>query len=153
MEEIDIQNDQYVRIISFFALASAKVLKKVKSTKNRDTSESTSMNIEGNKPIIGTKEETEILQSEIPERLRYLYVTKSTAVPEDELEVESKWITRKLEKKKKLNLDGDDSLKDQVKLVLRFMKNDFYEVVLIFNNFERNRSCISILTDQTKLLT
>ena len=78
--------------------------------------------------------ESEVLQSDIPERLQRLYGSHPRKVPQEELEVEAKWIARKLERKKKLSLDNDpDPLVSQVFTTLDLMKNQYYEVNLFYD--------------------
>lgn len=76
--------------------------------------------------------ESEVLQSDVPERLQHLYGSRPRKVPQEEIEVEAKWIARKLERKKKLSLDNDpDPLVSQVFNALDLMKNQYYEVNLL----------------------
>jgi len=75
------------------------------------------------------EEETEVLQSNIPERIQLIYGSKPPKVSEDELEIEAKWITKKLERKKKYNFDpSSDPLTKQVHLALYHMKIEHFEV-------------------------
>ena len=82
-----------------------------------------------NKPINLTQKESDITQSDIPERLQNLYGTRPKKISQEELEIEAKWISRRLERKKKLSLDSDpDVLVNQVMHVLDLIKNQYFEV-------------------------
>jgi hypothetical protein len=89
--------------------------------------------VEINKGTNLSELESEILQSDVPERLQYLYGSRPRKIPQEELEVEAKWIARRLERKKKMNLDNDpDPLVSQVFTALDLIKNQYYEVNLFY---------------------
>ena len=69
------------------------------------------------------------LESDIPERTQLLYGSRPLQVSDEELEVEAKWICRRLERKKKMSLDYDsDQLVTQIMIVLGLLKNQYFEV-------------------------
>lgn len=73
--------------------------------------------------------ELKTLENDIPERTQLLYGSRPLKISDEELEVEAKWICRRLEKKKKMSLDYDsDQLVTQIMIVLGLLKNQYFEV-------------------------
>lgn len=58
-----------------------------------------------------------------------MYGSRPRKIDQEELEVEAKWIARRLERKKKIQVDYDpDPLVTQVMVVLDLIKNQYFEV-------------------------